>query len=183
MPHLFLIQQHEGWKRKSLTQSYCQMKNKTPVFEKKWWYSFFFPLFFDWPWEKTSSNSISPKSRRCGLHSTASGQHGAYPTAGQWDLHGSAEIYYSLNVDTGFLGGAHGKDGTCQTRRHERCRFTSLKREDPLEKGMATTPLFLPENPMDRGARLAPLSDVTEVTEHTRWIWEYVLPGSFMAKL
>ena len=27
-------------------ESYCQMKNKTPVFEKKWWYSFFFFLSF-----------------------------------------------------------------------------------------------------------------------------------------
>ena len=118
---------------------------------------FFFSLFFDWPWEKTSSNSVSPKSHRCTLHSTPSGQHGAYPSAGQWDVHGSTEIHYALNVDTGFPGGARGKDGTCQTRRHERCRLTSLRREDPLEKGMATTPLFLPENPMDRGARLAPV--------------------------
>ena len=30
----------------------------------------------------------------------------------------------------------------------------SLGQEDPLEKGMATTPVFLLENPMDRGGGL-----------------------------
>ena len=36
----------------------------------------------------------------------------------------------------GFLGGASGKEPTCQCRRHE-TRVRSLDREDHLEKGVA----------------------------------------------
>ena len=41
----------------------------------------------------------------------------------------------------------------------------SLSREDPLEKGMeilVATPVFLPENPMDRGAPRAIVNGVTK---------------------
>ena len=61
MPYLFLIQWNKGWKRKSLTQRIIFKWKKTHyVFEEKWWHMLF--LFFDWPWEKKSSNSISPQS-------------------------------------------------------------------------------------------------------------------------
>ena len=42
----------------------------------------------------------------------------------------------------GFPGGASGKEHTCQCKRYK--RRGSLCQEDPLEEGMATTPIFLP---------------------------------------
>ena len=52
----------------------------------------------------------------------------------------------------GFPSSAVGKESAGQCKRHRRCRFKSWIREDPLEKEMATTPVFLLGNPMDRGA-------------------------------
>ena len=48
----------------------------------------------------------------------------------------------------GFPGGASGKEFACQRGRQKR----SLGEQDPLEEEMAPTPVFLPGNPMDRGA-------------------------------
>ena len=51
-----------------------------------------FFLFFDWPWEKKSSNSVSPKkeSVKFALHPrwTVSG----HASAAQWDLRASSEV-------------------------------------------------------------------------------------------
>ena len=43
----------------------------------------------------------------------------------------------------------------------------SLGQEDPLEEGMATPPVFLPENPMDRGAWWVTVHGVTESQRQT----------------
>ena len=63
-----------------------------------------------------------------------------------------------------FLGGSVGKESACiagdlpnpgmepRSPAMQETWVPSLDQEDPLEKGMATTPAFLLENPMDRGA-------------------------------
>ena len=43
----------------------------------------------------------------------------------------------------------------------QKTQAPSLGREDPLEKEMAPTPVFLLENPMDRGAWRAAVYGVT----------------------
>ena len=45
-------------------------------------------------------------------------------------------------------------------------RVGSLGREDPLEKQMQPTPVFLPENPMDRGAWRATVHRTAERVRH-----------------
>ena len=44
----------------------------------------------------------------------------------------------------GFPRGSAGKEPACQYRRLKRDDFNPWAREDPLEKEMATTPVFLP---------------------------------------
>ena len=46
---------------------------------------------------------------------------------------------YFVSPNLGFLGGASGKESTCQCRRHR----DALVGEDPLEKGMATHCIIL----------------------------------------
>ena len=43
----------------------------------------------------------------------------------------------------------------------------SLGREDPLEKGMVTTPVFLPENPRNRGTWQAKVHGVGKSQTNT----------------
>ena len=52
------------------------------------------------------------------------------------------------------------KESTCQCKRHG---FDPWVRKDPLEKGMAPTPVFLPGESMDRGAWWAIIHGVTEL--------------------
>ena len=51
-------------------------------------------------------------------------------------------ILYFAFWDMLFLGGASGKEPTCQCRR-QKTQVWSLGWEDPLKEGMATTPVFL----------------------------------------
>ena len=50
----------------------------------------------------------------------------------------------------GFPGGSVGKESACNAG-DTGDAVQSLGQEDPLEEGMGT-PVFLPENPIDRGA-------------------------------
>ena len=43
-----------------------------------------------------------------------------------------------LGLEKGFLGGARGKEPTCQCRRHKRWGFNPWVGKDALEEGMAT---------------------------------------------
>ena len=61
----------------------------------------------------------------------------------------------SMYTDTavlGFPGGASGKEPMCQYRRHKRCGFNPWVGKIPLERAWQPTPVFLPGEPMDRGA-------------------------------
>ena len=51
----------------------------------------------------------------------------------------------------GFPDGASGKESSCQCRRHKRRRFNPWVRKTPWRRAWQPTPVFLPENPMDRG--------------------------------
>ena len=42
-----------------------------------------------------------------------------------------------VGLANGPPGGSNGKEPTCQCRRHKRCQFSPLFRNDPLEEGMA----------------------------------------------
>ena len=90
-----------------------------------------------------------------------------YTTPGPrgWRLEPGSE----LNVfNAHFLGGASGKEPTCQCRRQE-TRVASLGREDSLEEDVVTHPSILAwRRPMDRGACRATVHRVaeSEVTEH-----------------
>ena len=53
----------------------------------------------------------------------------------------------------------------------------SLGREDPLRKKMASTPVLLPENPMDRGAWWA---TVHRVTKSQTWLRERLTLRNFL---
>ena len=67
-------------------------------------------------------------------------------------------------------GGASGKEHTCQCRRYK--RRGSLCQEDPLEEGMATTPIFLPGESHGKRSLVGysawgpKESDITKVTSH-----------------
>ena len=75
----------------------------------------------------------------------------------------------------GFPGGANGKQHTCQCRRYKRCG--SLCQEDPLEEGMATTPIFLPGESHGKRSlagyspRGPKESDITKATSHNYYMW------------
>ena len=58
----------------------------------------------------------------------------------------------SGNVQRGFPGGVSGEELACQRRRHKRHRFDSWVGKMPWRKKQQPTPVFLLENPMDRGA-------------------------------
>ena len=70
-----------------------------------------------------------------------------YPKINQCDTKSTKVIeevnlnYYE--VKRGFSGGTSGKELTCQCRRHETW-VQSLGQEDPLDKRMAPTSVFLP---------------------------------------
>ena len=70
----------------------------------------------------------------------------------------------------GLPGGASDKNPTCPCRRHKRPGFNPWVRKIPGRSTWQLTPVFLPGNPMDRGAWQATVHkghkelDTTEAT-------------------
>ena len=64
----------------------------------------------------------------------------------------SYNICLSLSAILGFPGGAGGKELACQCRRQKRRGFDSWVGTIPWRRAWQPTPVFLPGNPMDRGA-------------------------------
>ena len=60
-----------------------------------------------------------------------------------------------------FQGGANGEELACQCRRQKRCGFDPWVGKIPC-RVWQSTPVFLPENPMDRGAWRATVPGATE---------------------
>ena len=68
----------------------------------------------------------------------------------------------SMEGILGFLGGASGKEPTCQYKRHQRCGFNPWVRKIPWRKAWQLTPVSCLENPMDRGAWWAAIYGVAQ---------------------
>ena len=64
---------------------------------------------------------------------------------------------------SGFPGGTSGKESTCQCRRYKRRGFDPWVGKIPWRRVWQRTPVFLPENPMDRGAWWTTIHGVTEL--------------------
>ena len=80
----------------------------------------------------------------------------------------------------GLLGGASGKEPTCQCRRGKRHGFSPWVGRIPWRRAWQLTPVLLPGNPIDRGAWWATVHSVSEsnmikVSERTQKVfllWE-----------
>ena len=64
------------------------------------------------------------------------------------------------------LGGISDKEPACQCRRCKRQRFYSWVKKIPWRRAWQPTPVFVPENPMERGVWRATVCWVTK-----SWIW------------
>ena len=69
----------------------------------------------------------------------------------------------------GFPGGASGKEPTCQSRRHKRHKFHPWLGKIPWRRASQPTPVFLLENPVDRGVWQATVHGVTESQTWRDW--------------
>ena len=58
----------------------------------------------------------------------------------------------SQDTKVGFPGGASGKETICQCRRPKGCGFDLWVRKMPWRMAWQSIPVFLLENPMDKGA-------------------------------
>ena len=70
----------------------------------------------------------------------------------------------------GFPGGTVVKESACQCRGHRRCGFYSLVGKIPWSRKCQPTPVYLPENPMNRGAWRIAVHGVTEESDTTEWL-------------
>ena len=64
--------------------------------------------------------------------------------------------------NTGFPGGANGKESACQCRRLKRRRFDPWVEKMPWRRAWPPTPVFFLENPMDRRAWQATVHRVAQ---------------------
>ena len=85
-----------------------------------------------------------------------------------------------LTNNIGFPGGPSGKESASQCRKHKRCRLNPWVGKIPWSREWLHTPVFLPENPMGRGAWQATVHGVTKNwtglsdrahTSHNKIIW------------
>ena len=72
-----------------------------------------------------------------------------HQTEKNWEIQLTAEIAASdiwpqINHPKGFLGGASGKEPTCQCRRHKRLGFNPWVRKTPWRRAWQPTPVSLP---------------------------------------
>ena len=78
-----------------------------------------------------------------------------------------------LGSTGGFTGGSGSKELSCQCRRCKRCRFNPWVKKISWRRAWQLTPVFLPGDPMDRGALWATIHRVSKsqkqlcVTEHS----------------
>ena len=73
-----------------------------------------------------------------------------------WGTHSLIYFYFIKKIYWGI-----GDWPTCQFRRHKRCGFNSWVRKIPWRRKQQPSPVFLPGNPMDRGAWRATVRGVT----------------------
>ena len=58
--------------------------------------------------------------------------------------------------------GSSGKESTCQCKRYKKCGFNPWVEKIPCRRKWYSTPVFLPENLMDRGAWQATVNGITK---------------------
>ena len=63
----------------------------------------------------------------------------------------------------------HGKQSTCQCRRHKKCRFDPWVRKTPWSRKWQPTPYSCLENPMDRGAWQAIVHGIAKSWTQLKW--------------
>ena len=92
---------------------------------------------------------------------------------GQAGLGGGGGVGSKYYKETGFPGGASGKEPACQCRRCKWCRFDSWVGKLPWRRAWQPTPVFLPgesngqRSLVDYSPWGCKESDTTEVTEHS----------------
>ena len=67
-------------------------------------------------------------------------------------------------------GGISDKEHTCQCGRHKRSRFDPSVGKIPWRRAWQPTPIFLPENPMDRGTWRATVHGVAKSQTQLKWL-------------
>ena len=70
----------------------------------------------------------------------------------------------------GLPGGTSGKEPNCQCRRHKRCDFNPWVGNIHWRRAWQPTPVFLMENPMDRGAWRATVHGGTKSRTRLKWL-------------
>ena len=70
--------------------------------------------------------------------------------------------YPRVNSIMGFPAGTGGKEPTCQSKRQKKCGFNPWIGKIPWRRAWVQTLVFLPKNPMDRGAWRALVQRVTK---------------------
>ena len=70
--------------------------------------------------------------------------------------------WWSLELVLGFPGGTSDKEPAHQCKRRKRLGFDPWVGQIPWRRKQQPTPVFLPKNPMDRGAWLAMVHGVTK---------------------
>ena len=81
-----------------------------------------------------------------------------------------------LSSTLGFLGGASGKECTCQCRRPKICGFDPWVRKSPWRRAQQPTPVFLPREPHGQRSLAGYSSyghkgsDMTEATWHAHFL-------------
>ena len=103
--------------------------------------------------------------------------------------------WWSLELVLGFPGGTSDKEPAHQCKRRKRLGFDPWVGQIPWRRKQQPTPVFLPKNPMDRGAWLAMVHGVTksqtqlkQLSTHAHdlfwpmsceWDWHTVWAGAF----
>ena len=70
----------------------------------------------------------------------------------------------------GFPGSASGKEPACQCRKHKRHRLDPWIGKIPWRRAWQSTPVFLLQNPKDRGAWLATVHRVAKSQKWLKWL-------------
>ena len=70
--------------------------------------------------------------------------------------------------------GSRGKEPDCQCRRPKKCRLGPLVRKMPWRRPRQPTLVFVPENPMDRGAWWVTIHRVTKSQTQLDWLSTHV---------
>ena len=71
---------------------------------------------------------------------------------------------------SGLPTGSRGKEPDCQCRGPKKCRLGPLARKIPWRRPRQPTLVFLPENPMDRGAWWVTIHRVTKSQTQLDWL-------------